>query len=122
MITRVYAFKFFNPNVENYITEYGLMSLEFSEDLDIKNDEDVNNILEKFSENIKNIIREKYEKDNGYNTKKESFWGKDKEIKLFDFKRRRWSPFKDDNHVYSIVHKIHINKSFLGYSNTLEVE
>lgn len=122
MINRQYTFKFINPNFENSIVNYGLLSLVFSEDLNIKSDTDVNNILEKVSEHIKNIIRDEYAKDHGYNTKKESFWGKDEEIRLFDFKSRHYNPFKDDDYVYNIVHKIHINKSFLGYSNILEVE
>lgn len=102
---------------------YGILYIEFSEDLNIETDTDVNNILKKVSENIKNQIRDKFAKDHGYNTKKASFFcGKDYDIKMFDFKPRLYSPFKDDQRVYDIIHTVHINKAFLGYCNSLDVE
>lgn len=123
MTNRSFVFKFYNPNRKYSIPSYGFLYITFSEDLNIQTDTDVNNILKKVSENIKSQIRDKFSKDNGYNTKKESFFcGKDYDIKMFDFKPRQNSPFKDDNRVYDIIHEVTINKAFLGYCNSLDVE
>ena len=123
MITRRFTFKFYNPNEKYDIPHYGILIINFCEDLDIITDTDIDNILRKVSENIKNQIRDKYAKDNGYNTKTSSFFcRKDYDIKMFDFKRRPYSPFKDDQRVYSIIREVNIDKAFPGYCDSLDVE
>ena len=123
MITRQFTFKFYNPNTKHSIPQYGLLTLDFHENLNVVTEKDINDVLEKVSENIKSQIKDQYAKDHRLNTKPTSFFCmRDENISLFDFKPCLYSPFKDDKKVWDIIHGAIIDKASLGYSNSLEVE
>ena len=110
MKSRLYRFKFFDPEEEGDIY-FGQVQIKFDEDLNIVTERDKDDIIVKVSEIIKNQIKQNYKKRRRHIHN----------IILFHFEKQVWSPFSNDL-CNKIVHHVTIDKEMLGiYSNLVAV-